>query len=227
MKIMVITGANSGIGLECVKQFLNDGWHISAISRKSNNLVNLTPSDKLDIYECDVTNYTALQGVVTDIITKHNVIDSLINNAGVSIYNELQNLKHSEIQEMIDTNIKGFTNALEIIIPIMQKNKSGTVLNMSSLADRYPRPNSPVYAATKAYVRSMSDSLRVSNAKYNIRVMNLSPATVNTPLLQHVKKMESGYIEVEDFVSVIKFMFNQPQNITIRDLVIAPTAYEG
>ncbi|HLX52924.1 MAG TPA: SDR family oxidoreductase, partial [Aquella sp.] len=226
-KIMAITGANSGIGLECVKQFLTDGWHVSAISRKSNNLANLTPNDKLDIYECDVTNYTALQGVVDCIIAKHKVIDGLINNAGVSFYSELQDLKHSEIQDMIDINVKGLTNALEIIIPIMQKNKSGTVLNMSSLADRYPRPNSPVYAATKAYVRSISDSLRVSCAKYNIRVMNLSPATVNTPLLHNVRKMDSGYIEVADFVSVIKFMFNQPHNITIRDLVIAPTAYEG
>ena len=225
-KTIVITGANSGIGLECVKQFLSNNWHVCAISRSSDNLDEIKHSN-LSIYKCDVSNWTKLGEVVSDIENSFVHIDVLINNAGIAHYNELEHLEHLQISEMIKVNIQGFTNVLEAILPKMQKVKHGTIINISSLADRSPRPKSSIYAATKAYVKNLSDSLRLGNAKYNIRIMNLSPSNINTPLLQSIKKMESGYIEVEDFVDIIRFIINLPQNINIRDMVIAPTEYEG
>ncbi len=128
---------------------------------------------------------------------------------------------------MIQVNVSGLTNAIELVLPIMQQQQHGTIINISSLADRYPRPLSAVYAATKAYVKSLSDSLRVSCAKDNIRVINLSPALVDTPLLAKVGKNKGAVIDVAEFVKIVKFIYQTPQSICIRDMVIAPTNYEG
>ena len=79
------------------------------------------------------------------------------------------------------------------VLPIMRENKFGTVINFKFSADRYPRPNNAIYAATKAYVKSLSDSLRLQNAKYNIRVVNLAPALVATPMVNDV--LESKMVQ--------------------------------
>ncbi|MBP9743047.1 MAG: SDR family NAD(P)-dependent oxidoreductase [Burkholderiales bacterium] len=226
MNCIVVTGANSGIGLECVSQFLEENWQVIAISKNSNNLKLITHTN-LEIYECDVCDYTKLTNIIATVANKHITINGLINNAGVAYYSELEKLQHMQIKKMIDINVQGFTNVLELILPIMHKNNNGTIINLSSLADRLPRPYSSVYAATKAYVKSLTDSLRLSNAKHNIRIMNLSPTNINTPLLQSIKKTKSGFIEVKEFVTIIKFMVNLPHSINVRDIVIAPTEYEG
>ncbi|MFN7094114.1 MAG: SDR family oxidoreductase [Burkholderiales bacterium] len=222
---IVITGANSGIGLESVKQFLASGYQVAAISKNLSNLINIE-SDELTIYTCDVTDYSCMQKVIADILIKNGMIHGLINNAGVAFYDEFFNIDHDKIDLMLEVNIKGLTNVLELVLPNMQTNKLGTIINISSLADRNPRPKSAVYAATKAYVRSISDSLRLANAKYNIRVTNVAPALIETPLLKKVHAEASG-IGVEKFVEVLKFIYQQPQTVCIRDLVIAPTNYEN
>lgn len=226
MSCIVVTGANSGIGLECVYQFLEEKWQVIAISKNSNNL-KLVAHTNLEIYECDVCDYTKLTNIIAILANKYTTIDGLINNAGVAYYNELEKLQYTQTKKMIDINVQGFTNVLQLVLPIMQKNNRGTIINISSLADRLPRPHSSVYAATKSYVKSLTDSLRLSNAKYNIRIMNLSPTNINTPMLHSIKKMKSGFIEVKEFVAIIKFMFKLPQSINVRDIVIAPTEYEG
>ena len=223
MRNILITGANSGIGLETVKQ-LSNGNNILAISRNINNIPNI---NSVIIKQCDVTNYQQINNIVEDFNNQFGEIDVLINNAGVAYYNLLENNKINEIQEMINVNILGFTNVLHSVIPLMIKNNAGTIINLSSLADRVARPNSAVYAATKAYVKSISDSLCKGLAKHNIRVSNLSPSNINTPLLQSIKKMNSGYIDVSKFVEVIKFIIKSDYSMNIRDIVIGPTGYEG
>ncbi len=128
---------------------------------------------------------------------------------------------------MLAANVLGLTNTLEIIIPQMRKHSMGTIINVSSLADRYPRPQAAVYGASKAYVKSISDSLRMLEAKHNIRVCNISPALIDTPLSRGVRKDAKTKIDVTDFVGMIKFIYSQPQSICIRDMVIAPTDYES
>lgn len=225
---IIITGANGGIGFECTKQFCETHTKntIIAISRKLNNLKPLVYSNLLCI-ECDVNDYQKIKAEIGNIVNHGNYIDGLINCAGTSFNGDFCNIGINKIQEMIDTNISGLTNMIDVVLPYMRKQKTGTIINISSLSDRYPRPNATIYAATKAYVKSLSDSLRVSEAKYNIRVNNISPAIINTPLLHTLGKDSGQTIDVKDFVNVLKFIYEQPQSICIRDIVIAPTTYEN
>lgn len=225
--MIIITGANNGIGLECVKQFCTEypSYIIVAISNNLNNLQQLGYSN-LQIHSCDVTDYQHLKAVIDDFTQIHK-INCLINCAGTSYNGDFCDIETTKIQRMIDVNIRGLTNTIELILPNMRLHKAGTIINISSLADRYPRPMSAVYGASKAYVKSLSDSLRVSEAKYNLRICNISPAIIDTPLLASVGKNQGQVIAVFDFVNIIKFIYQQPQSVCVRDMVVAPTSYEG
>lgn len=224
---IVITGANSGIGLECVKQFceiFKDNTVI-ATSRSTSKLQELKYRN-LEIKKCDVTDYLELEKMFQD-LTQIYLISGLINCAGVSYNGDFCDIGHENIQQIIDINVKGLTNSIEITIPYMRKQKFGTIINLSSLSDRNPRPLGVIYAASKSYVKSLSDSLRVSEAKYNIRVSNIAPAIINTPMIDRLKKGDDAKISVIDFVGIIKFIYQQPHDICIRDIVVAPTNYEN
>ncbi|MDQ5920416.1 MAG: hypothetical protein QG673_472 [Pseudomonadota bacterium] len=226
-KSIIITGANSGIGLECVKQFcesFNDKL-IVALSRNTHNLQQL-PYSNMQMHNCDVTNFKQLKKLIDTVVEEYQIC-CVINCAGTSYNGDFCDIDNTKIRQMIDVNIQGLTNTVEIILPHMRIQKLGTIINISSLADRYPRPNSAVYGASKAYVKSLSDSLRVSEAKYNVRICNISPAIIDTPLLASLGKNQNHIIAVSDFVNVIKFIYQQPQSVCIRDMVIAPTNYEG
>lgn len=225
-KSIIITGANKGIGFECVKQFCEyyTDKLIIAISRNIDNLQQLNYAN-LQFIQCDVSQFEQLKSTLG--IANNYQIEGLINCAGTSYNGDFCDIDNAKIQQMIDVNIKGLTNTVELVLPHMRAQKLGRVINISSLADRYPRPNSAVYGASKAYVKSLSDSLRVSEAKYNIRVCNISPAIVDTPLLAKIGKNLNEVIAVSDFVNIIKFIYQQPQSVCIRDMVVAPTSYEG
>ena len=110
--------------------------------------------------------------------------------------------------------------------PHMRARKKGTIINMSSLADRHTRPNLAVYAATKAAVKSLSESLRRENAPYGIRICNVAPAKVKTPLLMRSSLSVDEIIPAEAMAKIVLWVYEQPQAICIRDLVLAPTGYE-
>ena len=101
------------------------------------------------------------------------------------------------------------------------------VINISSLADRVSRPNLAVYAATKAAVKSLSESLRAANAKYGIQICNVAPAKIQTPLLKNSSLKQNEVISVADFAKIIFWITQQPKEICVRDIVIAPTKYEA
>jgi NADP-dependent 3-hydroxy acid dehydrogenase YdfG len=225
-KSIIVTGANKGIGFECVKQFCEyyTDKLIIAISRNIDNLQQLNYAN-LQFIQCDVSQFEQLKSTLG--IANNYQIEGLINCAGTSYNGDFCDIDNAKMQQMIDVNIKGLTNTVELVLPHMRAQKLGTIINVSSLADRYPRPNSAVYGASKAYVKSLSDSLRVSEAKHNIRVCNISPALIDTPLSRGVRKDAKTKIDVTDFVGITKFIYSQPQSICIRDLVVAPTDYEG
>ena len=224
---IIITGANSGIGLECVKQFCEifTNTLILAISRNDDNLRELKYSN-LQIVKCDVADYKLIK-LAIETNLKKTKIQGLITCAGISYNGDFCAIDHDKIQQIIDINIKGLTNSIEIVLPYMRKQRCGTIINISSLSDRYPRPVAVIYGGSKAYVKSLSDSLRVSEAKHNIRVCNVAPAIIDTPMISKLNKNTGDVVAVNDFVGIIKFIYQQPQGVCIRDIVVAPTTYEN
>jgi NADP-dependent 3-hydroxy acid dehydrogenase YdfG len=221
---LIITGASSGIGFECVKQFLELGYQVIALSRNTQALEALFPQPRLDIRALDLSNSQQLQATFDGILKDYAQIHGLINNAGTSHSHELQDATFEENRQVIELNVQALTECIECVLPRMREQRFGNIINLSSLADRHPRPGNPVYAASKAYVRSLSESLRAANGSFNIRVMSLSPAIVTTPLVERLHPGVEG-IEVERFVELVRFIYQMPQHICVRDLVVAPTSY--
>jgi NADP-dependent 3-hydroxy acid dehydrogenase YdfG len=108
----------------------------------------------------------------------------------------------------------------------MRERKTGTIINISSLSDRTSRPELAVYAATKAAIRSLTESLRMANAKHNIRFCNIAPAKVHTPMWKNDEYDAAHFISPQQFAEMVLWVYRQPQSICIRDLLVAPTDYE-
>lgn len=224
--LIVITGASSGIGAATAKVFSDAGYATALLARSKQSMDKLNIKNSISI-ECDVTNIESVKNAINQAQEKFGAIDCLINNAGFAKGGEFTEVSHQDNQTMIDVNLSGVVNCIETVLPLMQKNKSGTIINISSVADRKSRPTLPVYAATKAAVKSLSESLRTSNAKYGIRICNVAPAKIKTPMLMAANLSEDQIVPVEDMAKTIFWIYQQPKTVCIRDIVIAPTYYEA
>ncbi len=223
--LVIITGASSGIGAAIASQFSQSGYRLGLLSRNVRAMEALALPQAMCV-ETDVTKLESVQAAVTQIEARFGVVDCLINNAGFAMGGHFNEVSHDDHLRMMEVNLLGTINGVEVILPGMQARKTGTVINISSIADRSARPLLPTYAATKAAVKSLGESLRVANAKYGIRVCNVAPAKVKTPMVIMANIAEGELIAAEDIAKTILWIYQQPQSICIRDLVIAPTTYE-
>ena len=224
--LVVITGASSGIGSATAKAFSDAGYAVALLARnkKTMDQFNIPNSITLD---CDVTDIESVKKAIRQAEEKFGPVECLINNAGFAKGGEFTDISHEDNKNMIDVNLSGVVNCIETVLPTMQKNKSGTIINISSVADRKSRPTLPIYAATKAAVKSLSESLRTANAKYGIRICNVAPAKIKTPLLISSNLSDDQIIPVEDMAKAILWIYQQPKTMCVRDIVIAPTFYEA
>lgn len=222
--LVIITGASSGIGAAMAQVFSAAGYPLGLFSRHIDDTkVNLPNTICISV---DVTDVDALKKAIITAETKFGSVDCLINNAGFAKGGDFTEVDHDDHVKMINVNLQGVINGVEAVLPGMRERKKGTIINISSVADRHPRPNIATYAATKAAVKSLSESLRMSNARYGIRVCNLAPAKIKTPMLLASSLNDNQVIEAEDFAKAALWMYQQPQTICVRDLVFAPTFYE-
>lgn len=223
--LVIITGASSGIGAGIATLFSQAGYSLGLLARNLKALENLNLPYSICI-ETDVTDSLAFKNAVIKSERKFGPVDCLINNAGFGKHGDFNTISHLENETMMHVNLLGVINGIEAVLSGMQSRKSGTIINISSLADRNSRPELATYAATKAAVKSLSESLRMANAKHGIRVCNVAPAKINTPLLNQSNLSDEHVISVGDMAKAILWIYEQPKHICIRDIVIAPTCYE-
>ena len=223
--VIMITGASSGLGAGLATLFSNAGYRLALFSRNIEAIKALNLPSALCL-EVDVTDENAVQNAVHQSEKQLGPIDCLINNAGFGKNGEFTELSSHEHATMVQVNLMGVIHSIETVLPKMRERHHGTIINISSLADRHPRPNLAVYAASKAAVKSLSGSLRMANAKVGIRVCHVAPAKINTPMLVQSNLDDEHVISVEDMAKTILWLYEQPQHICVRDLVIAPTYYE-
>lgn len=225
--LVIITGASSGIGAAMAKIFSEAGYPLGLFARNKDTMEKMDLPNTLCL-SVNVTDINAMNKAIKIAINQFGAVDCLINNAGFAKLGDFLEINHDDNERMIDLNLLGVVNGIEAVLPSMREQKSGTIINVSSIADRNARPNAATYAATKAAVKSLSESLRMANAKYGIRICNLSPAKIMTPLLLqvHPDADPDQTIDVDDLAKAALWIYQQPQKICIRDLVFAPTYYE-
>ncbi len=144
----------------------------------------------------------------------------------------MDSLSLEQINEELDTMIKGVTNGIHHVLKGMSERKCGSIINISSIGDRKPAPRAPVYHACKHAVRSSGESLNMSEAEHNVRVINLAPGLIRAEIHQKVWISFEEYCEVlgnptfiepVDLVKIVLFCWQQPQHICFQDIAVMPT----
>jgi len=241
-KVVMITGASSGIGYATALAFAKIGTKIAICSRRISKLKELESKilqngGEVLSKRIDVTQKSESVSFAKEIFEKWEDIDVLINSAGVAPLSLLKNLKISEWEQMIDVNVKGLMYCTAAVLPYMIEKKSGHIVNLSSVAGRKLFPSGSVYCATKHAVTAFSEGLRQElSPRFNIRVTCLEPGVVKTGLINQItdrslqrfventKKMSA--LKAEDIARVILFAVNAPIHVNINELVIRPITQE-
>ena len=240
--ITLITGASSGIGEACAKQFAEAGSHLILLARRTESLEKLSgelqstyPGIRILIITCDVRDRMSTEQALQTLPEEWQNIDTLINNAGLSRgLSKIQDGDIDQWEEMIDTNVKGLLYVSRAILPGMIARKKGTIVNIASIAGRETYPSGNVYCATKSAVRTLSEAMRIDVNGSGVRVMNVDPGMVETEFSivrfsgdeERAKQVYAGLhpLTAHDVADVILFAVNRPSHVTLGDMLILPTA---
>jgi len=238
-KIIVITGASSGLGEAAARRLAQDGAKLILGARRTDRLYALADSlslDKDSVVATDVTRVDDVKALVAQAINKHGRIDVMLNNAGIMPHSPLDRCKVADWDRAIDVNIKGVLYGIAAALPHMQAQKSGHIINVSSVAGHKVRPTSAVYAATKTAVRVISEGLRQEVKPYNIRTTIISPGAVESELpnsvtepdiAEAVRGFYDGHaISADAFASTVAFAISQPEDVDINEILFRPTSQE-
>ncbi|HWX60058.1 SDR family oxidoreductase [Bradyrhizobium sp.] len=237
-KVVVITGASSGLGEAAARLLAAQGARLVLAARRAERLQSLIKALTADggqalAVTTDVADRGQVQALVDGAVKAFGRVDVMLNNAGVMPQSLLERLKVDEWDRMIDVNIKGVLYGIAAALPVMKAQSSGHFINVSSVAGHRVGPGSTVYAATKFAVRALSEGLRQEVKPYNIRTTVISPGAVATELPDSVSdpdaaaRIEKFYADVaipaSSFARAVKFAIEQPEDVDINEILFRPT----
>ncbi|HEX8045370.1 SDR family oxidoreductase [Rhizobium sp.] len=238
-KVIVITGASSGLGEATARHLAAEGAKLILGARRFDRLqalageLNLPPEAAV---QTDVADCEQVKRLVDAAVAAHGRVDVIINNAGLMPHSPLERGKVDDWDRMIDVNLKGVLYGIAAALPYMKEQKSGHIINVSSVAGHKVRPGSAVYAATKAAVRMLSEGLRQEVKPYNIRTTIISPGAVQSELPQSITEAdvakgiqdfyENYAIPAESFARMVAFAISQPDEVDVNEILFRPTAQE-
>jgi NADP-dependent 3-hydroxy acid dehydrogenase YdfG len=241
-KVVIVTGASSGIGYATALELSKAGAQVAAGARRVEKLETLKNEvqkhgGEIIVKKLDVTKKEDCDAFINLVTKTWNHIDILINNAGIMPLSFFKNLKISEWEQMIDVNLKGVLYCTAAVITFMITKKSGHIVNISSVAGRIVFPAGSVYCATKHAVTAFSEGLRQElSQRYNIKVTCIEPGVVSTELpntitdkaldsfVESVKEMES--LNAEDIANAIIYSLDSPQYLNINEILLRPLSQE-
>lgn len=179
-KVILITGASSGIGYDAAKELAEQGHKVYAAARR---VANMEPLKAFGIVPVclDVTQEDSCEKVVQSIVREEGRIDVLVNNAGYGLYGSVEDTPMSKARNVFDVNVFGLAMMAKLVIPYMRAQHSGTIINMSSMGGKAPTYFGAWYHATKFAVEGFSDCLRMELSGFNINVVIIEPGGIKTP----------------------------------------------
>ena len=239
-KVVVITGASSGLGEATARMLSAQGAVVVLGARRVDRIEALAKelSDaggRALALQTDVTRSADVQRLVDAAVEKFGRIDVLVNNAGLMPSSPLERLKIDDWDRMIDVNIKGVLYGIAAALPHMQARKSGHIVNVSSVAGHRVRAGTAVYSATKHAVRVLTEGLRQEVKPYDIRTTIVSPGAVATELPDSITEadVQAGVkafyeiaIPADSFARAVVFALSQPDDVDINEILFRPTKQE-
>lgn len=235
-KVILLTGASSGIGAACATWLAEQGHQLVIGARRMDRLADLAETIRaggglVDIYALDVTQRESLQAFADAALTAYGRIDVMINNAGIMPLSPMAALKVGEWDRMIDVNIRGVLYGIAAVLPSMNARGSGHIINVSSIGGMSVVPTAAVYCATKYAVRAISDGLRQENNK--LRVTCVYPGVVESELANAITDETAAMamqqyrqiaLKPDAIAAAIAHVINQPADVDTTEIVIRPTA---
>ncbi len=238
-KVVVITGASSGLGEATARHLAERGAAVVLGARRRDRIDALAGKLTSKGYnakaiQTDVTDRQQVRNLVDTAVQEFGRVDVMLNNAGLMPLAPLERLKVEEWDRMIDVNVKGVLYGIAAALPHMKVQKSGHIINVSSVYGHVVDPGTAVYCATKFAVRALSEGLRKEVKPYNIRTTIISPGAVSTELLEHISEKDIQ-ADTREFVSqiavgadafarTVAFAVNEPDDVDINEILFRPTA---
>ena len=240
-KLILVTGASSGIGEACARRFATEGARLALWARRRARLESLARTleaqhrEVPQLAEVDVRDRAAVNRAAEALVAAGQVPDVLINNAGLaSGLSKVHEGDPEDWDRMIDTNLKGLLNVTRAILPHMVARRRGHVVNIGSTAGHQTYPMGNVYNATKFGVRALTEGMNLDVAGTPIRVSEVDPGFVETEFSEvrfhgdreRAKAVYQGFqpLTADDVADTIAYVVNLPEHVNILDLVIVPTA---
>lgn len=235
-KVVIITGASSGLGKATAHRLATGGARLVLAARREERLVELRDAIKEQggeaIYQVtDVTDRAQVESLAKAAKEAFSRIDVLVNNAGVMPLSPLDELNVDEWDKMIDVNIRGVLHGIAAVLPMMREQHAGHIINLSSVAGHKVFPSSAVYSATKYAVKAISEGLR-QEGDGEIRSTNISPGAVATELTstisdpdtaRNVDEMYEMAIDPDAIARAIAYAIEQPADVDVNEIIIRPT----
>ena len=238
-KVVIITGASSGLGEATARRLAKNGAKLMLAARREDRLKELVADIEKEggtaqYKVTDVTDRSAVEALAKATKDAYERIDVLVNNAGLMPLSPLAATKIDEWEQMIDVNIKGVLYSIAAVMPIMQQQESGHIVNLSSVAGHKVFPAGAVYCATKFAVKAISEGIRLESEGV-IRSTNISPGAVDTELTntishdetaQGVEQLYGVAIDADAIARAITFAIEQPADVDVNEIIVRPSKQE-
>ena len=237
--LIVITGASSGIGAATAQLLSAQGHPLLLLARRVERMQALELPNTL-CRAVDITDRAAVLQAVAEAEAQFGPVDGLVNNAGVMLLGKMVEQDPAEWERMLDVNVKGLLNGIHAVLTGMVARQCGTIINVSSVAGRKTFANHVAYVGSKFAVHGISENLREEVAGHAVRVITIAPGAVETELLSHTsdEAIKRGYqawkddmgglvLRPEDVAEAIRFAYQQPQHVCIREIVLAATRQQA
>lgn len=234
-KVVLVTGATSGIGEGIARRLAAEGHHVVAGARREDRLTSLAESVRahggsIDVRRLDVTDRADVAGFVDEAVTARSRVDVIVNNAGVMPLSRLDALLVDEWDRMLDVNVKGLLHGIAAAMPHFRRQKSGHFVTIASVGAYSVVPTAAVYCATKYAAWAITEGLR-QEAEPFIRVTTVSPGVVESELAGTItdpvaaaamKAYRSAAIPADAVARAISYAISQPADVDVNELVIRP-----
>jgi NADP-dependent 3-hydroxy acid dehydrogenase YdfG len=236
-KVVLITGASSGIGEATARHLAANGHQVVLGARRTDRIAALA-QDIQDAggaalhLELDVTDLDSVKAFVASAHERYGRVDVLVNNAGVMPLSLMEELRIDEWNQMVDVNFRGVLHGIAAVLPIMRRQSGGHIINVASVSAHRVDPTAAVYCATKFAVRALSEGLRQESK--HLRVTVVSPGLTRSELTNGIgdprvragvrAMMDQASIPATAIAEAIHFAISQPENVDVNELIVRPTA---
>ncbi|MGI0074779.1 MAG: SDR family oxidoreductase [Nitrosotalea sp.] len=207
-KVALVTGSSSGIGFETALALAREGYHTYATMRdvkKGDKILDIAKKENLNIkvIELDVNNEGTIKKAVEGIINEKKRIDVLVNNAGYFLVGCLEDLTITDLKDQFETNFFGVVRTIQAVLPTMRNQKSGTIVNISSVAGRIGFPVTPGYISAKFALEGLSESMRYELIPFGIKTIIIEPGVIKTNLFSTLKKVTKADSPYKDMTEKV------------------------